>query len=452
MPGRRLKRAAPARAIAHEILGRVETSDAFADVLLAHRLADTPLSDADQRLATLLTYGTLAWQGRLDHHLAQLASRPVPELDAPVRVALRLGLFQLIFLERVPVYAAIDSTVSLVRQRGAAGFVNAVLRGAAREPERLTLPDAERDPIGRLAVEWSHPAWLVERWAAEMAPEPLIARLAADNQAPHTALRVNRTRTTRAALAETLAAHGVSTEPGRWSPDALVVARGGARLRTHPTYAAGDFSFQSEASQLVGLVAGAEAGMHALDACAAPGGKTTHLAECLGGRGLVVGLDPHGAGVRRLAERAHQLGLRDTVRALAGDARRPPTTRRFDLVLVDAPCSGLGTLRRHPELRWRRTAADLPRLADLQREVLQALVPLVRPGGVLVYAVCTDTPEETTAVVRDLVARVPDLAAEDPGALLPAEAAALISDGALRTRPDLHELDGFFAVRLRMRR
>jgi 16S rRNA (cytosine967-C5)-methyltransferase len=156
--------------------------------------------------------------------------------------------------------------------------------------------------------------------------------------------------------------------------------------------------------------------------------------------------------VRRLAERAHQLGLRDTVRALAGDARRPPTTRRFDLVLVDAPCSGLGTLRRHPELRWRRTAADLPRLADLQREVLQALVPLVRPGGVLVYAVCTDTPEETTAVVRDLVARVPDLAAEDPGALLPAEAAALISDGALRTRPDLHELDGFFAVRLRMRR
>jgi 16S rRNA (cytosine967-C5)-methyltransferase len=263
---------------------------------------------------------------------------------------------------------------------------------------------------------------------------------------------VNRARASRAGLAEALGADGIVTEPGRWSPDALVVDRGAARLRTHPAHVRGEFSFQSEASQLVGLVAGAGPGMLAFDACAAPGGKTTHLAECLGGQGLVVGLDPRAAGIRRLTERAHRLGLGDTVRALVGDARRPPTTRRFDLVLADAPCSGLGTLRRHPELRWRRRADDLPRLAAIQRDVLVALAPLVRPGGVLVYAVCTDTPEETSAVVRDLLAWVPDLVVEDAAALLPAEAAALVEDGALRTRPDLHALDGFFAVRMRRRR
>jgi 16S rRNA (cytosine967-C5)-methyltransferase len=284
-----------------------------------------------------------------------------------------------------------------------------------------------------------------------MAPELLVARLAANNQAPRTALRVNRTRTTRTALSEMLAADGIATEPGRWSPDALVVARGAGRLHTHLAHTRGDFSFQSEASQLVGLFAAAGAGSQVLDACAAPGGKTTHLAECLGGRGLVVALDPQAAGVRRLTERAHRLGLGETIRAIVGDARRPPTTRHFDLVVADAPCSGLGTLRRHPELRWRRSADDLSRLASIQRDVVYALAPLVRPGGVLVYAVCTDTPEETTAVVRDLLARVPDLAPEEVAPLLPGEAAALASDGALRTRPDLHELDGFFAVRMRRR-
>ena len=444
-----------ARIVAHEVLVRVETTDAFADVLLADRLARAPrraarlAHAADQALATRLVYGTLAWQGRLDHHLKGLVRMPVADLDPPVRAALRLGLYQLLFLDRVPAYAAVDASVGLARAAegaGAAGLVNAVLRRAAvAGAAGLALPDPAADPLERLAIEWSHPRWLVERWAAELGRDELPRLLAANNVRGPSAVRANRLRTTRDALRAELAAARVAALPSAWAPDGLVVEKGAARLRALPAWRDGRLAFQGEAAQLVTTLLALAPGDRLLDACAAPGGKAAQAAALLEGRGLVVALDRRPGGVRRVREEAARLGAA-CVEAAVGDARRPPFARPFDAVLVDAPCSGLGTLRRHPELRWRRRTEDIPRLAALQREILAGVAPLVRPGGLLVYAVCTLAREENEDVVEWFQGAHPAFVLERPALARDLLAPA----GYLRTLPHRHGLDGFFAARLRL--
>lgn len=438
-------RPSDARAIAHDVLVRVASTDAFADVLLSHRLATARVPPADRALATELVYGTLTWQARLDHHLSELVRQPLASLDPPVREALRLGLFQLLFLDRVPAYAAVDTSVRLAGRRGG-GLVNAVLRRAARIGRGgFTLPDAAGDPLGRLAIEWSHPRWLVERWTAELGPTDAARLLEANDRPPRVALRVNPRATTPAALAAELDRAGVRTEPGRFAPEALVVCEGAGHLRALPAYRRGAFAFQGEASQLVSALLDPAPDAVVLDACAAPGGKTTAMAERLRDGGRVVALDPHRAGLERLRREARRLGLA-SIDVAAGDARRPPFALPFDAVLVDAPCSGLGTLRRHPDLKWHRRPDDIPRLAALQRDVLAGVAPFVRPGGVLVYAVCTRTDDETTAVVDWILAAHPRFAVER------IDVPCVDADGFLRTAPHTHGLDGFFAARLRARR
>ena len=451
---RRLSRAPrppDARRIAHEVLVRVDTTDAFADVLLADRLARAPLTPADHALATRLVYGTLAWQGRLDHELAARVRGPLARLEPPVRAALRLGLHQLRFLDRVPSYAAVDASVRLAHAagRGAAGLVNAVLRRAADEGEP-PLPDAAADPIGRLAVEWSHPRWLVAAWQDELGADELPALLAANNAESPTVLRASRLRTTPAALRSELAAAGVDTRAATWAADGVVVERGGARLRALPAWDDGRLAFQSEASQLVTPLLDVGPGAAVLDACAAPGGKTAHAATLVAPGGQVVALDRHAAGARRIVAEAARLGA-PGVRVVVADARRPPVRGpvggRFDAVLVDAPCSGLGTLRRHPELRWRRRPDDVAWLAALQAEILDAIAPLVRPRGVLLYAVCTLARAENEALVAAFLARTPHFTVE----AAPLPAALVTADGFMKTLPHRHGTDGFFAARLRAR-
>jgi len=449
---RQVRPAPDARAVALDVLVRVETEAAFADRLLGARLE--ALSPADRSLASELVYGTLAWQGRLDHHLGQLVRGSVAALDPPVRAALRLGLYQLLFLDRVPAYAAVDASVRLAsrRGRGAAGLVNAVLRRAARERSGgLPLLDASADPIDRLAVEWSHPRWLVARLADEIGLDELPALLAAHNRSGEVTVRVNRLRTTGETLARELAVHGMRAAPARWADGALALERGAGALRSLPAFRDGRVAFQGEASQLVTLLLGIRPGSCVLDACAAPGGKTVQAAAAAVPGGRVVALDVHAAGVHRIAAEAARLGLA-AVDPIVADARRPPLRGTFDAVLVDAPCSGLGTLRRHPELRWRRSEDDLARLASLQEQLLTGAAPLVRPGGTLVYAVCSPMRAETDDVIVRFLVQHPRFARESAAPHLPARAASLVSaDGTLRTWPHRHDLDAFFAVRLRGR-
>ena len=439
-----------ARALAAAVLQRIEHDRAYADVALDAALRTSRLDGRDRALATRLVYGTLAWQGRLDWHLAALTRREPAALDPPLRIALRLGLYQILFLDRIPAHAAVATSVDLAKRLApaGAGLVNAVLRRAVRERAALPLPDPVAAPVRHLAVAFSHPEWLVARWREHLDDADLRALLAANNQAAPTVLRARLGG--RDALIARLSAAGVGAEACRFAPEAVRVSA--AAPHALAGYAAGAFSVQSEASQLVVLLLDPRPGMRVLDACAAPGGKASYIAEIMGDRGLVVALDQRRRGAHAVARTARRLRL-GVVAAVVADARCAPRVLRdglFDRILVDAPCSGLGTLRAHPEVRWTRTPADIVRLAALQREILEGVTPLLSPGGVLVYATCTIADEENEDVVRAWLASHRDLRTEDAAQHLPAPAVGLVdASGALRTLPHRDGLDGFYAVCVR---
>jgi 16S rRNA (cytosine967-C5)-methyltransferase len=441
----------PARRIAHEVLVRVEVGGAYADRALDAELQRAgALDPREAALATELVYGTLRRQIAIDHALVRFSDRSLEALEAPVRAALRLGAHQILNL-RVPDHAAVSESVDLARARsqgreGSAGYVNAVLRALARGKDEVRPPDRAVDPIGHLAVVESHPRWLVERWSAWLGAEDTAALCRANNEPAPMALRVNRVRARRDEVAAALGG-----EAGRWAPDAVVLrdARPPDRLEG---FAEGRLSVQDEAAQLVSLYAAPEPGFNVLDACAAPGGKACHLAEIMGDRGRVLAVDLHSRKAEQIAETAARLGLR-AVETRAADLTRPlpgETEGAFDLVLLDAPCSGLGTLRRHPELKARRAPGDLAKLAALQASLLANSVRYVKPGGVLVYAVCTLSEEECDAQVGAFLAAHDELVPAPP----PGGAAwrdLCDARGFLRTFPHRHGTDGFFAARLRRR-
>ncbi len=441
---------ADARRLAWEVLIAVE-GGAFADGELGRRLTRCDLERRDQALATQLVYGTLAWQGYLDHIVASCGQTPA-DLDVPIRTVLRLALFQLAKLSRVPDFAAVDTAVELSKthRRGAASrMVNAVLRRFLRGGKAVPLPPAD-DVAAYLAVAQSHPRWLVELWLAELGREETEALLRANNEPAATALRINAQRGARAAGLEQLAAAGFAARPSPMAPQGIVLETGGDPAAL-PGYSDGRFSLQGEASQLVALLLGARPGMHILDVCAAPGGKAAYVAELLDGQGRVLALDSNHHGLVQLRRAARRLRLEclDIARA---DASRLPLAdgRVFDAVLLDAPCSGLGTLRQHPEIRWRRTPAQLADLAARQARLLNAAVAHVRTGGAIVYATCTIAAIENEQIVRQFLSAHADFALDEAAPWLPPPARHLADQtGFLRTMPHRDGLDGFFAARLK---
>lgn len=441
-----------ARSLALELLVRVEQG-AHLDALVGDALARFELPPRDAALFTRLAYGTVAWQLRLDWTATRLLDRPLAQLDPPVRAAVRLGLYQLFGLDRIPAHAAVDATVRAVRQggaRGGAGLVNAVLRRAAREGERA-LPPRDADPTTRLAIEWSHPEWLVRRWVGEFGEERALQRLAADNEAAPTVLRVDPRILSRDEALTRLRARDVAARPTEYARGGIVLDAPLSSLGTgHDGENGGDADGctpQGEASQLVVELLAPRAGERLLDACAAPGGKSAAAAEVLAGSGWVLAADRSLPGVRRVRDQALS---RPRMHAIAADGTRPPWREgSFDAALVDAPCSGLGTLRGHPEIRWRRQPETLASLADLQGRLLAATARLVSGGGRLVYATCTSTCEENEAVVAAFLREHAGWRRVDAKEwLAPAAAPLVTSAGALETAPEIGGLDGFYAVRL----
>ena len=435
------------RRAALEILVRVESHAAFADVMLGHRLA--AFAPADRRLLTRLVLGTLAWRGRLDYELVQLCTQPLEKLELSVLGALRLGLFQMRHLSRVPAHAAVDTAVSLAREaagRGAGGLVNAVLRRAARGA--VAMPDRAVDEVGYLAVAYSHPRWLVACFIEWFGVARAEALMAADNEAAPNVMRLNLARGTREEVVTRMAADGISISSGDHLPETGVLES--AADFDSDSYRAGLFHPQSEASQLIARMLAPSAGATVIDCAAAPGGKTTHLAELAGARGRVVALDLNLRGLKAARDLARRLGHRNIVFARADIGAGPPLrTESANFVLLDAPCTGTGTLREHPEIRWRLTADDFGRMAEVQRPMLEHAAALVRPGGVIVYAVCSLAPQEGQGVVRGFLAQHPEFAIERPQAVQLAP--WLQSDGTMATSPERGGLDGFFAARIRRR-
>jgi 16S rRNA (cytosine967-C5)-methyltransferase len=440
-----------ARGIALEILVRTETTEAYADRLL-EALADRAGLDArDRGLATELALGTLRWQRRLDWTLAQASRRPLQDLAPWVRALLRLTAYQLAFLDRVPPWAAVHEAVELAKRRrsaGATAFVNGVLRAVASLPRPWPAPMAA-DPVEALALRASCPTWLAERWWARYGPDDAEALALAMNETPPVTVRANTLRLSVGAVVAALRAAGVDATPTRFAAEGLLLGRAGDLRRLAPL-GEGAATVQDEAAILVGHAVEPRPGETVADVCAAPGTKTTHLAALMENRGRIVAADPSAARLELLRDAAARLGA-GIVEPRVADARTlaadlGPTC---DRVLVDAPCSNLGVLRRNPDGKWRRQPGDLATLARTQAGILEAAAELVRPGGILVYATCSLEPEENEAVVTALRARRPELVPDPLPPAVPPECRA--APDVLRMTPHRHGSDGFTAHRLRRR-
>jgi 16S rRNA (cytosine967-C5)-methyltransferase len=453
-----------ARLIAVRVLDRVERVRAYADLALHHALAQSRLSSVDRALATELTYGTLRWRGRIDHVLAAMTDRPLSEIEPLVLSTLRIGAYQLLFSDRIPATAAVDEAVRCARAVGAeraTGFVNAVLRRVAREHARVAFPDLETDPVDHLERALSLPRWIAERWIADYGVEEAAALARAVNAAPPVTVRANPLQGDRDALLARLADDFPEARPCRYAPRGIVLGHAGDPGRD-PRFRAGAYTVQDEASQLVVELLDVRPDDTVLDTCAAPGTKTTAIGELLeGGRGTVLALDRHTARLALVARAARRLGL-TRIHTLVRDAAQPlqdlpgvgaeaeATDRAasFDRVLVDAPCSGLGAMRRNPDARWRLRPGDPARLAEVQERLLIHASRVVAPGGALVYSVCTVLREENEAVVERFLEGAPDFRLA-PAETLPASVRPVVdADGFMRCHPHRHDTDGFFAARL----
>jgi 16S rRNA (cytosine967-C5)-methyltransferase len=396
-----------ARDVARRVLDRVDRDGAWATPTLDGELSRAGLEERDRRLAAELVYGVLRHRTRLDRALA--AHADLKRTPPRVMSALRLAAYQILFLDRVPAYAAVDDAVAAAREVGGqklSGFANALLRKVttAREP---ALPAGGRE---RIEVEHSLPRWIVDELAANCADDTELAtRAAALAQQPPLIARANLRRTTREALIEHLAVAGVTARPVEGLDSALVLEGLGDPARS-PSFLAGKWTVQDAGAQIVGHVAAPRAGMKILDACAGVGGKATHLAELTDDAAEIDAADRSTTKLGLCEQTSARLGL-TSIRTRACDLMDPkaPLGTAYDLIVLDAPCSGLGVLRRHPDAKWRLQAADMGRLAGLQEQLLDAVVPRLAPGGALVYSVCTFTRAEGPYQIAALRARFPEL-------------------------------------------
>ncbi|HVF80116.1 MAG TPA: 16S rRNA (cytosine(967)-C(5))-methyltransferase RsmB [Solirubrobacteraceae bacterium] len=387
----------PARRVAYAVIRRVFERGAYADRALHGEARG--LDPRERGFAMQLAYGTVQRRLSLDHMIAALA-RPVDELDAPTLAALRLGLYQLAFLGNAAPHAVVGESVELAKgHNGGHGLVNAVLRRALREG----LPPLPADDTpANAAIAHSYPPWLVELWWEHFGADDARALLRAGNHAGELALRVNTLVCTPESVAEQLE---VATVPaGDELPEGLVVT-GAFDAHAHPLYRRGAYIAQSRAAMLVGRALDPQPGERVLDLCAAPGGKTTHLAALMGNDGEIVAVERHGKRAQALQRTCDRLGA-SIIKVRTSDAAHFTTDEPFDRVLVDPPCSGLGTLQGHPDLRWRMTPDDITQLASTQAKILGTAARALKPGGRLVYSTCTLSPVENETVVAESALQV----------------------------------------------
>jgi 16S rRNA (cytosine967-C5)-methyltransferase len=357
-------------------------------------------------------------------------------------------------LDRIPDYAAVNAAVALAKAHGggqAGGFVNAVLRGYLRQKNKeLPKPDPETAALSKISEYWSHPQWLVQQWRDALGAGEIEALLQANNAEAALVLRANRLRTSREDLLDLLCREGTEAAPTRWSPQGIAI-RSICPVDQLPGFHEGLFQVQGEASQLVSYLLTPGPGERVLDACAAPGGKTTHLAELMQDRGEIIATDISQPGLRKIEENARRLGLNSirTVFADASKATYASASPPYDRILVDAPCSGLGTLRSHPEIKWNRNPADIQRLSGLQQRILARSAAQLKPGGVLVYSTCTLIRDENQDVVQKFLQNCSKFVLEDAADHLPNAAKSLVKNGYFTAWPHRHGTDGFFAARMR---
>lgn len=443
-----------ARDIALEVLVQVEKKHAYSNLQLNQALQVANVAKVDAGLATELVYGTIQRLNTIDGVLERKVLRGLAKLKPWLRNLLRMTAYQLHYLDRVPAYAAIHEAVTIAKRRGGqstGGFANGVLRALLREPELWAVPDPH-DAISRIVWEHSHPAWLVSSWVNAYGEAETAAMCEANNQPPHASARVNALRANREQLLTDMKASGLNVVPSRLSQDGIV-AIGAGNLALTAWYRNGQLSVQDESSMLVVEALRPKAGMRVLDCCAAPGGKTTHIAERMGNQGEIIANDIHAHKVTLIAKQAERLGL-TSVRTIKADAATLDSlfpSGSFDAVLLDAPCTGFGVIRRKPDIKWTKRPEDVASMAALQAKLIVKAAQLVRPGGRLIYSTCSVDYKENVHIVHGFLQHMHNSWELDntwKAALLPAEqlTAALQRSpaGMLQVLPHDAGSDGFF--------
>ncbi|TEB17909.1 Ribosomal RNA small subunit methyltransferase B [Pelotomaculum sp. FP] len=443
-----------ARGLALRVLIDVEQDGAYANLALHKVLEKYRPGKLDRAFATELSYGALRSLNTLDWVLAQFVSQPLARQSPAVRNILRLGVYQLMFMDRVPPAAACNEAAELARQYGHQGvvrFVNGVLRNVARRLGDIKYPALEENPVEHIALKYSHPVWLIKRWMEEFGLEDTIAICRADNEPAPNTIRTNTLKINRDGLADRLTREGLSVVKTGFAPEGLYI-EGFLSLGSLDSFREGFFQVQDESSILAGRALMPLPGSFVIDACGAPGGKTTHLAQLMENRGRILAFDIHPHKLDLIKENCARLGI-GIVEAAAGDARELPAGLhgQADFVLVDAPCSGLGVLRRRPDARWRKDPGEIPAVVQLQSQILESASRCVKAGGVLLYSTCSITHEENLGQVEDFLNGNPEFGLEELGTTLPGE---LDNNGTLRRGyiqlyPGDHGMDGFFIARMR---
>ncbi|WP_082926853.1 16S rRNA (cytosine(967)-C(5))-methyltransferase RsmB [Paenibacillus tuaregi] len=447
-----LQRPVTAREVALEVLTQVEEEGAYSNLQLNSALQRSNLSGADAGLATELVYGTISRLSTIDYFLGQFVAKGLGKLQPWVRNLLRLSFYQLYYLDRIPAHAAVNEAVNIAKKKGhqgISGMVNGVLRSVLRRKEELQIP-ADLPPLKRIALEYAYPEWLVGRWIKEYGEAEAEAICRANNEPPSVSVRVNRTKLSREELLERMRERGLDAEPSPVSEDGIIVRSGGNMAHTD-WYQEGLLSVQDESSMLVAAAVDPRPGMKVLDCCAAPGGKSCHIAEKLNGSGEVIANDVYPHKAKLVESQAERLDL-DIVRTTTGDAlelaaRYAPES--FDRILLDAPCSGLGVIRRKPDLKWAKQPEDITDIAELQLKLLDGVAGLLRPGGVLVYSTCTIEKRENMQVVQAFLDKHPEYAEADQVQVLNelGEARTRAAVGTQILPQDFHS-DGFYIARL----
>jgi 16S rRNA (cytosine967-C5)-methyltransferase len=437
-----------------EILAAAEARGRRVEDLLAAALRQHPeLPRAERGFLLELVQGVKRWELRLDYTLSRLSRLPWRKVHPLVRHLLRLAAYQILFLNKIPVHAAVDEAVKLAQARrlpkSHVGFINAILRRLARG-EAPPLPEVEKDPVAALASASAHPAWLVERWLSRYGLEETQARLNANNQIPRLTVRVNTLKTDPHSLRERLHREGVQASPGRYSPVGLVFESVDRPPESLPSYRDGLWVFQDEAAQLATALLPVNPGHRVLEIGAGRGGKTTHLGEILRNQGLLVAVDYHRQRLRSLWHNLKRWGI-TCAQPLRADATRPLPIKpgSLDAVLIDAPCSALGIIRRHPEIKTRLQQVDLSTFPPRQRQMLEGVAPLLKAGGRILYITCTTEPEENEDLIAGFLKDHPEYHLAFEPDLLPRPTREFFqTPGFFRTSPARPGLDGFFAALL----
>ncbi|GAB6152369.1 16S rRNA (cytosine(967)-C(5))-methyltransferase RsmB [Desulfosporosinus burensis] len=443
-----------ARSMAVQMLTRVEVEGAYANLLLQNNIGR--LTDSrDRQFVTLLVNGTLKHKLTLDYALRRYLSKPMSELPHEVRAILRIGAFQLLYADRVPPAVAVNESVELAKGYPKyTGLVNVVLRKVMSTAWEFPWPDSKREAVRYLSVRYSHPEWMIQRWLKRWGHEETEALCIANNEPAHTWIRTNTLKISRENLRDRLIEEGITVELGTRIRESLKIQNFSALDRLE-SFKEGLFTVQDESSQLVAHVLNPQPGQHVLDACSAPGGKATHLAQLMEDKGEILAFDIHSHKLDLIQQLTQRLGIK-IIQPQLGDARDLPGVRlgSQQRVLVDAPCSGLGVLRRRADLRWQREEQDLKEFPTLQLAILERAASCVDVGGDLVYSTCTTEPEENFELVKRFRSGHPEFEPVNLVESLPFELEnprdiQQANKGMLQILPNRHEMDGFFLAKFR---